>query len=432
MSAVLATGAAASVGCKEIRHATHGDDKVKPDYVAKPSEPNAPAPVPSPTPAPEPGSQAPKAPASGTASASPGRSSRSTATGPTVGPVADPGSAGRSSADPTALFSDSDDFTVMVVNQNTIRFGNIYERIRDDLARRVRELSRDDWERFALTRFRDALESEVQAALLFDDMWKTMPSEQQEAARLRVEARIKTEIDELGSRARWQERLAARNLTESQVRARYTRDVVLFHAVRERFRKKIVIRPDEVAAEYDRVKDRHRVDGGIKFRVIEVQRDGGRPRKIEGRPAGPAETVDYISKKLKGGADFADLARAYSDMLAAEGGMWDGDKFVPEGSRPRKSWNEALAKLKPGQCTVEPVYGEGDSSWYFFKLEARREAGFKPMSEMTEEIETRLEEAKFQTLVAEELDRLKARSYLSDPPWQQILAAIRRKAADFR
>jgi peptidyl-prolyl cis-trans isomerase C len=97
-----------------------------------------------------------------------------------------------------------------------------------------------------------------------------------------------------------------------------------------------------------------------------------------------------LIKQINGGAKFEDVAKKNSkDPGSAEnGGDLDfakPDAYVPE-------FSQALAKLKKGEMTQEPV--KSQFGYHIIKLEDTREAQFPPLADVKPQIEQRIAQAK--------------------------------------
>lgn len=83
------------------------------------------------------------------------------------------------------------------------------------------------------------------------------------------------------------------------------------------------------------------------------------------------KTADSLLKQLKGGADFATLAKKYStdtgsSAKGGELGWFQQSTMVPE-------FSNAAMKLKVGQIS-NPVYSKTDSGYHIIKLEGKKDA----------------------------------------------------------
>jgi peptidyl-prolyl cis-trans isomerase C len=86
-----------------------------------------------------------------------------------------------------------------------------------------------------------------------------------------------------------------------------------------------------------------------------------------------------VLKRVKGGEDFAKVAKEVSKDPSAEGGdlgWFTKDRMVPE-------FAEAAFKLEPGQIS-DPV--KSQFGWHIIKLEGKREKTFPPFEQVKDQI----------------------------------------------
>ncbi|HEX3848803.1 MAG TPA: peptidylprolyl isomerase [Steroidobacteraceae bacterium] len=89
---------------------------------------------------------------------------------------------------------------------------------------------------------------------------------------------------------------------------------------------------------------------------------------------GSKDKAESIIKKLKGGANFADLAKAESSDNSKNQG---GDLGWFTTSKMVKPFGDAVKGLKKGEITPEPV--QTQFGWHIIKLEDTRDAAFEEM-----------------------------------------------------
>jgi peptidyl-prolyl cis-trans isomerase C len=154
------------------------------------------------------------------------------------------------------------------------------------------------------------------------------------------------------------------------------RQAILIGELFNDYRSKNPITEADSRAEYNKVKAQ---SAGTEYRArhILVEKE---------------DEAKAVLAKLKGGAKFEDLAKKSSkDPGSAEnGGDLDfakPDAYVPE-------FGQALAKLKKGETTSEPV--KTQFGFHVIKLEDTREAQFPAFEEVRPQIDQRLTQAKMQ------------------------------------
>lgn len=145
----------------------------------------------------------------------------------------------------------------------------------------------------------------------------------------------------------------------------------------QRVRDQVQVTPDDLQRYYNDHREQFRVQDEVMVRHILVKADAGDPRQAE---AAKAKAQDLL-KQLRGGADFAALAKQHSDdtVTAVEGGMlgWVGrGRTVPE-------FEQAAFSLQKGQLSevVQTSYG-----FHILKLEDKRAAHLRTLDEVKAEI----------------------------------------------
>jgi peptidyl-prolyl cis-trans isomerase C len=166
-------------------------------------------------------------------------------------------------------------------------------------------------------------------------------------------------------------------------------DSVLYSAF---YRKEVldkVVPESEIKAFYEQNKARLQLPEQIKIRQIfvsprpesEIKNTEGNDAKTEGEAK---QKIDRILAELKNGADFADLARKWSeDPSAANGGEipWFGKgRMVP-------AFEEAAFKLNVGQIS-EPL--KTDFGYYILKGEEKREKFQIPYEQVRDQIQNQI------------------------------------------
>ena len=127
------------------------------------------------------------------------------------------------------------------------------------------------------------------------------------------------------------------------------------------------------------------------------------------RPGGEARKLaDEIVTKARAGTNFVELANSHSDDAQRYKG---GDRGWIENNDTylRKELREAAFKLKGGEV-ADPV--ELDTAVFVIKVEDRKSAGIKSLSEVRMEIESTLKAEQFQRLVSNWMKRLRNKSYV--------------------
>jgi peptidyl-prolyl cis-trans isomerase C len=154
------------------------------------------------------------------------------------------------------------------------------------------------------------------------------------------------------------------------------RQSILIRELFDDFKKKNPVSDAEAKAEYDKFKAQV-VGTEYHARHILVEKE---------------DEAKALIAQIKGGAKFEDLAKKHSKDpgSGANGGDLDfakADAYVPE-------FGQALAKLKKGEMTSEPV--KTQFGWHIILLEDTREAQFPAFEDVKPQLVQRLEQIKLQ------------------------------------
>ena len=160
--------------------------------------------------------------------------------------------------------------------------------------------------------------------------------------------------------------------------------------------------PQEIQAYYDANKQEFVTPEQLKLRMIVLNAD-----PLDANSAdSTSKTAEEIHNKVKGGADFATMAKTYSmDGTAASGGDW--------GFIDRKTLNQQLTdvafSLSAGQ--VSDVVRIGDS-FYILYCESKKNTGVIPLEEVRDGIGKKLEQVQRQKATQRWIDSLREKAYI--------------------
>jgi peptidyl-prolyl cis-trans isomerase C len=101
--------------------------------------------------------------------------------------------------------------------------------------------------------------------------------------------------------------------------------------------------------------------------------------------------AEAITKDLKGGADFAKLAAKKSKDSSSQSGG-DLGWFTPDSMV--KPFADAVAKMKPGEITQQPV--QSQFGWHVIKLEETRASAPPPFEEVKDRVKVMVQRKKLQ------------------------------------
>jgi peptidyl-prolyl cis-trans isomerase SurA len=160
--------------------------------------------------------------------------------------------------------------------------------------------------------------------------------------------------------------------------------------------------PQQVQAYYEANKPEFATPEQLKLRMIVLNAD-----PLDANSADSTKKMaDEIRNKIKGGADFATMAKTYSmDGTAESGGDW--------GMIDRKTLNQQLTDvafgLSPGE--VSQVVQIGDS-FYILYCEDKKTPSFIPLPEVRDGIQKKLVEVQRQKATQKWIDSLREKAYI--------------------
>lgn len=293
------------------------------------------------------------------------------------------------------------DGVAAVVNSNVITFGQV----RELLMFRQRSLNEmftgAEREKKMKESQDSALKDLIDRQLILDDFKEKGFQMPMHVVDDRMNTIIREEFG--GDRTAFVRTLKAQGFSLTKFRE-IERDKLIVQAMRQRaVRSDFVISPDKVEAYYRANVDKFSSPEEIRLSMIVLRaaEDGA-----ENSPAAKRAMAEEIRTKLNEGADFPGMAQMYSEDSTAElGGDW--------GWIDRKTLNEKLNRvafaLKPGQVS-EIV--ELDNTFYIMRVEAKKAAVTKPLSEMREEIANKLFEEERIRLQEQWLETLRKKAYV--------------------
>ena len=173
----------------------------------------------------------------------------------------------------------------------------------------------------------------------------------------------------------FQKSLAAQNLTESALREEARKDIAIKN-LQEKYSSKITVSDKEVEDFYNNNRERFVSSRGVALAMVMVDPADNNATGIANDAKSEAEAklkIDGISQQLKGGADFATVARAKSEDInsLARGGDVG---FATEEDFDRTVFQADLIArffgMQPGDITEPIRFASG--KWYVFKLSEKR------------------------------------------------------------
>ena len=218
----------------------------------------------------------------------------------------------------------------------------------------------------------------------------------------RVQAIIRQEFG--GDRAAFVRTLQAQGFTLTRFKE-IERDKVIIQAMRQsKVENDFVISPTQIQAYYDKNKTAYATPEQVKLRMI-VIREGSSGDVPE--VGSKKDLAEEIRQKVASGAEFDRMAQMYSEDETTQqgGGDW--------GWIERNTLNEELTNvafsLRAGE--VSPVINI-ENTYYILKVEARKNASIKPITDVRDEIEKNLIQQERMKAQQRWLETLRRKAYI--------------------
>jgi peptidyl-prolyl cis-trans isomerase SurA len=231
-----------------------------------------------------------------------------------------------------------------------------------------------------------------------------------------INARVDDEIRERygGDRMVFIKTLYERGETMAKFREDISDNAIVQYMRQRNVAQTVLVSPYQIEQYYQQNLRLYQQDEQIKISTI-VQRKSETPstRTVNGREVSydPQEEIAKdILYKLDTGADFADLARAYSEASNKDDGGALG--WVTEKGKLaiRADLWPYIAKLQPGQHT--DVIATADGYYYIVQVEDRTKASVTPIDDVRKQIEDTIISQQSQERQQEWLDSLRAKAYI--------------------
>lgn len=293
------------------------------------------------------------------------------------------------------------DGVAAVVNSNVITFGQVREMMMFR-QRSLAEMYQGDELRQKMKESQDAaLKDLIDRQLIIDHFNK----EGFKIPPYVVEDRLNTLIREEfgGDRQAFVRTLKAQGFSLGRFRE-IERDKIIVQAMRQKaVRSDFIISPDKVEAYYRKNISQYSTPAEIKLSMIVLRPEfDGADNPVEAKRSMAKE----IREKLAGGADFAGMAQMYSDDSTADfGGDWGWiDERTLTGSLSKTAFS-----LEPGK--LSDIIEAGDT-FYIMRVDAKKPAVVRPLSEVREEITKKLVEEERLRMQDRWIDTLREKAYV--------------------
>ena len=201
------------------------------------------------------------------------------------------------------------------------------------------------------------------------------------------------------SKARFEEALKAQHLSIKDLRARYKDQLMARKLIDQKVGSRIMITPVEISNYYNSHMAAYAQPEAIRLSTILI--------KVKMDPKGSAELAKTILDKIRAGADFAELAKSYSEgPNASEGGPMgyiQRGELLPE-------IEKAVFSLKKGEVSdiIQTSLG-----YHIFKMEEKRPSRTLLLSEVKREVEDVIFRDKIKEKIKGWVESLKKNAYIA-------------------
>lgn len=287
-----------------------------------------------------------------------------------------------------------------VVNDSAITFMEVQtfsKRALEAAARRSRTQADFDGESLKITKA--ALEQLIDRRLIVQEYKSTGGTISESAVDDILKKQIKREF---GDPITFSKMLRQAGRTYESYRKEEVDMLIFGLMVRNKIAQEIVISPKRIERLYNQDQEKYRVGERAKFRMIVVEASRharGEPRKI----------AEQVLVKARAGEDFAKLANEFSDdARITKGGDrgWIEDKETSLA----KELKAAVFSLQAGQ--VSDVIELGGTA-FVIKVEERKPAQIKPITEVRVAIEKQLRDQERDRLQTAWLKRLRKKAFIA-------------------
>lgn len=204
-----------------------------------------------------------------------------------------------------------------------------------------------------------------------------------------------------GNEALFERMLTERRMTREEYMQTIREKIIVGMMTSDRVIRRARVTPKQIRDAYDENIEEFAIPEGIKFRAIMLNKGTTTEEQQVKR-----EEAENILKKLKDGADFAQIAKTESEGENAQQGgdfPWIELESLPE------ILQEELKMVSTGE--ISSIISSGEAL-YIIKIEGRREAGYLTFEEVRERINEVLLMEEQQRLHDEWITQLKKTNYV--------------------
>ena len=250
------------------------------------------------------------------------------------------------------------------VNGDVILNQNLLGPIRGPLEKAQQEMKPAQFAQYRASLIQRQLRDLIERQLLIQEAKRNIPD--QGIKRLEAMAdkefgkRIESEMKrmEVETEGELRRKLLEQGQSLDEFRESQRGTFVAQQYLRMQLQPRLDVSRDEIVDHYNLHREQFKKQGGVIWSEIFVSFE-----KQGSRDAARVKAIELIAR-LRGGADFAELAKAESEgATAAEGGRWD---LTTKGSYIVAAVDEAIFSLPAGKVS-DPI--EGPKGWHIIRVE---------------------------------------------------------------
>lgn len=274
---------------------------------------------------------------------------------------------------------------VATVNGTPIFDSEVLERYSRQLNQAARDLPPEELQKLRMGLIQRDLQVHIDRKLLVQTLRATLTKDQLELLDTHLDQLFEAEIDRLkeesgvNTRHEVEARLAEQGTSLESLRDTFVNQRMAIDYLAAKSKHVAEIGRPDMLRYYDEHAEDYFVPGEVKWQqiVIRFDKNGGQ--------AGALAELEQAIDELRAGADFAEVAKKYSDGATAEdGGNWD---WTQRGSLADERAEKALFELPVG--TISQVFANEDQ-YQLVKVVARREPRQIPFAKVQNEIKEKL------------------------------------------
>jgi peptidyl-prolyl cis-trans isomerase C len=216
-----------------------------------------------------------------------------------------------------------------------------------------------------------------------------------------IEAQLTELKGRFPSEVEFKNALSTMNLTESDLRFQFKRDVAIRKLLDDQIGGKSTVSEKESRAYYDGNLESFKKPEQVRASHILIKVD---PGADEAKKAEAREKIESLQAKLKNGEDFGALAKEYSEGPSGPKG---GDLGFFGRGQMVKPFEETAFSMKPGQVSgmVETRFG-----YHLIMVTERTPASTLSYEEVKDRLEQYLKQQKIQEEIAAYVETLKSKA----------------------